>query len=179
LGDEFTGELSDAQKTMLHDAGLSADGLKRLERDLKAAKKEADRLDGTRVVVETELRYRYEIVGQAPRLGDGVAQVRAAGGIVGGTPPVSTAAAGGVRGNMVLVGERGPELVDLAPGSTVIPAGQSAAMMAGANGAGGPVHLEVTVRRGFDQGLADAILDMLEFRIRTGGELVGSIKERL
>lgn len=45
------------------------------------------------------------------------------GGVVG------RAASGGPRSNQVLVGEQGPEIVDLAPGSMVHPAGQSKAML--------------------------------------------------
>jgi phage-related protein len=59
----------------------------------------------------------------------------ASGGVVG------RAAEGGPRSNLVLVGELGPELVDVAPGSTVIPHGRTQAMLAGARG-GGPVVLE-------------------------------------
>lgn len=49
------------------------------------------------------------------------------GGVVG-------AAGGGPRSGLVMVGEQGRELVKLAPGSQVIPHGQTEAMMAGGGG---------------------------------------------
>lgn len=48
------------------------------------------------------------------------------GGVAG-----SHAAEGGPRGGRVLVGERGPEVVDMAPGSTVTPAGATRAILEG------------------------------------------------
>ena len=66
----------------------------------------------------------------------------ASGGIVG-------AASGGVHGGMRWVGERGPELVRLPLGSTVYPAGQSAAMAAqGGSGGGNSYSINVTVAPG-------------------------------
>lgn len=44
---------------------------------------------------------------------------------------ISGAAGGGPRGRQTLVGEHGPEIVDLAPGSTVHPAGETQRMLAG------------------------------------------------
>lgn len=54
---------------------------------------------------------------------DAALATKASGGIVG------HAAEGGPRNGMTLVGEHGPELVDLAPGSTVHSAGDSARLM--------------------------------------------------
>lgn len=61
-------------------------------------------------------------------IGPGVAGAigKASGGSIG------AAATGGVRGNMVLVGEQGPEIVKLPVGSTVFPHGQSKNMMSDA-----------------------------------------------
>ena len=63
-------------------------------------------------------------------------QPRAHGGIIG------TAATGGARNGMTLVGEQGPELVKLPFGSTVYPAGQSRNMMQAA-ASGGPGKLQI------------------------------------
>lgn len=52
---------------------------------------------------------------------------------------ISGAAGGGPRGNWTWVGEQGPELVKLAPGSTVIPSGQSKRMGARGMAGGGLV----------------------------------------
>lgn len=62
----------------------------------------------------------------------------ATGGIIG-------AAGGGPRSRMTLVGEQGPELVDLAPGSTVRSNPDSRRMMAGGGGDGGEMHIHVSI----------------------------------
>lgn len=71
---------------------------------------------------------------------------RAHGGVVG------SAQSGGVRNGLTLVGEEGPELVDLAPGSQVFStpdtariAGQGGAGMLGGMGAGPGMGMNVTV----------------------------------
>ena len=179
LGDEFTGELSDAQRKMLKDAGLSAAAVRQLEDDLEDAKREADRLDGTRVVVETVLRYRYEIIGQAPTaLPGGPAQAFAHGGVVGAT---SQAQGGGPRGNRVLMGEHRPEVVELAPGSRVIPSVDQASdrgQMNGFGGGGGVLEVRAVVGSGDE--LMDAIVRRLQFRVRTegGGSAVQLLERR-
>ncbi|MFD6035718.1 hypothetical protein ACFWHF_14425 [Streptomyces griseoincarnatus] len=61
------------------------------------------------------------------------------GGIVG------RAAEGGPRSNMTLVGEQGPELVNLAPGSTVHTNGDTARMLAGMASAGGGRPLDLSM----------------------------------
>src|SRR5690606_21234718 len=57
LGDEFTGRLSQAQRQMLEDAGLSEQAIERLAEDLANAKDEAERLDQTRVRVQIETNF--------------------------------------------------------------------------------------------------------------------------
>jgi hypothetical protein len=159
LGDEFTGKLSDAQRQMLRDAGLSDAAIRRLETDLKDAKREADRLDGTRIrITTTELRItQHQNVFLAP-VGSRQ-QAMAHGGISG-------AQGGGPRGRRVLVGEQGPELVDLAPGSTVHTADATQAMLAAGNGFGGPLRLEVVPGISGDR-LLDALIESLSLRVRT------------
>lgn len=61
------------------------------------------------------------------------APLRAAGGGIG----LSTAATGGARSNMTLVGEQGPELVNLAPGSRVRSNPDTRRIMGAAGGTGG------------------------------------------
>lgn len=63
---------------------------------------------------------------------------RATGGNIG------AAATGGIRSNMTLVGERGPELVDLPPGSHVRSNGDSMRMM-GAAGNGSPLVVNLSL----------------------------------
>lgn len=92
--------------------------------------------------------------------------MNAHGGVVG---HYGTAASGGVRGNMTWVGEQGPELVDLAPGSTVHSAGDSRRMMAnmgGQGGGGAPMVIQLTLGT---TALGEVILDPLRKAIWTRG----------
>ncbi len=81
---------------------------------------------------------------------------------------VTGAASGGPRGNWTMVGEQGRELVKLAPGSTVIPNGQTEAMMSGqGTGAGGsPTVLEI---RSGGSRLDDLLVEILRKAIRARG----------
>jgi hypothetical protein len=93
--------------------------------------------------------YRKVNAGEAPPY-----QHYAHGGIVG-------AAGGGPRSNMTWVGENGPELVNLSPGSTVYSAGDSKRMAAGMGGGGGGPVINVYVQGS----------------IRSDRELVGIIRD--
>jgi hypothetical protein len=81
---------------------------------------------------------------------------------------VTPAAGGGPRGRRTLVGEHGPELVDLAPGSMVHPAGETARMLG--QQAGGVARVELVLRS--DGGrLADLLLELLQEAVRDRGGL--------
>lgn len=102
---------------------------------------------------------------------------KAAGGAVG---QVSQAASGGPRSNRVLVGEQGPEIVDLAPGSNVHTNSDSRRMLAGAGqGGGGQFSARVTVDR--SQGSSRELIDMLIKALRieifnlTGGDVQAAL----
>jgi hypothetical protein len=92
----------------------------------------------------------YKSFGSKPNtaiggIGNKFAKGYASGGVVG------HAAEGGVQSNMTLVGEDGPELVNLAPGSQVTPASGTRATLAGMGG-GGRVQVELVIS-GNDQGM--------------------------
>jgi hypothetical protein len=82
----------------------------------------------------------------------------ASGGI---TPDYSTAAQGGPRSNRVLVGEHGPEIVDLAPGSRVHSNPDTERMLAGGAGAA-----PALVYQGDGSPLDRALFDYFRDRIR-------------
>jgi hypothetical protein len=82
------------------------------------------------------------------------------GGIVG------TAATGGARNNLTLVGERGPELVDLAPGSRVRSNDDTRRMFAQGGDSSGHVVLEV--RSGGTQ-MDDFIVEIIRKAVRVRG----------
>lgn len=82
------------------------------------------------------------------------------GGIIG-------AAGGGPRSNLVMVGEQGRELVRLPFGSTVIPNGQTEAMMAGAGSGGGgrtTLYLDTAGSR-----LDDLLVEVIRLAVRDRG----------
>jgi hypothetical protein len=105
-----------------------------------------------------EIHYFYTSSGrrvEAGIVGTGVVPGRAHGGISGGGPTV--------------INEQGPELVNLPSGSTVIPAGTTANMLAGG---GQPVQVNLYVERS-----GDPVLDMFmnlmadRIRVRHGGNV--------
>ncbi len=98
----------------------------------------------------------------------------ASGGIVGQMPSVGQAASGGIRGGLTLVGERGPELMDVAPGSRVYSNGDSQRMAAGA----GTEDLAVEVSwAGSSDPLVNGIMEGLRFKIgrKFGGNVQGAL----
>ncbi|MFD5419504.1 hypothetical protein ACFWJT_15945 [Streptomyces sp. NPDC127069] len=94
-------------------------------------------------------------------------QAQAHGGVIG-------AAGGGPRSRMTLVGEQGPELVDLAPGSRVRSNPDSRRIadgMAGGSG-GGPIVIQLTLD---GRQVAEAVFDPLRYEIRTRGGNVQAV----
>ncbi len=112
-------------------AKLQAD-ISDLERKLRAARGELNALNGKTATTYVDVWTRNR--GYA---GNSVTGARAMGGVIG-----SRAATGGVRGNMTLVGEQGPEIVDLPAGSHVRSNPDTRRLMAGGGG-GGPTVLEI------------------------------------
>ncbi|MET0916724.1 MAG: hypothetical protein ABWY81_11060 [Jiangellaceae bacterium] len=103
---------------------------------LAAAQDRINRMHGKTVTV----RVSVSGLERLDNLGHRIGGYKASGGVVG-------AASGGVRSNMTLVGEHGPELVNLPPGSRVNSNEDSMRMMSG-NGSGNsgvivvPVYLD-------------------------------------
>lgn len=118
-------EIKSVPKSKQHEVQGRIDGLLA---KLRAAQAAINRLHGKTITI-TEY-YRKVNAGQAAPY-----QHYAHGGVVG------KAADGGPRSNMTWVGEQGPELVDLAPGSMVHTAGDSRRMADSwqGGGGGGPV----------------------------------------
>jgi hypothetical protein len=82
------------------------------------------------------------------------------GGVVG------TAATGGIRSNMTLVGENGPELVDLAPGSHVRSNSDSRRLVGQGGGGGGPITIQLVMD---GQRLAEVLFDPLRNQVFSRG----------
>lgn len=125
-----------------------------LNRSLNAARDKLARLDGYTIqtYVDTWQRNR----GYA---GNSVTGARATGGNIG------AAATGGVRRNMTLVGEHGPEVVDLPGGSHVRSNSDSRRMMAGGGG-GAPTTLVIEAA---NDDVSRMLLKILRGAIRVQG----------
>ena len=80
---------------------------------------------------------------------------------------ITGAAGGGPRSNRTLVGEHGPEIVDLAPGSMVHPAGESQRML----GQGGGAQRVEIVLRSDGSRLSDLLLELFQEAVRDRGGL--------
>ncbi|MGW7440603.1 hypothetical protein [Streptomyces sp. NPDC054849] len=106
-----------------------------------------------------EVRVHYRTIGYIPSGGHQFE--KASGGIIG-------AAGGGPRSRMTLVGEQGPELVDLAPGSRVHSNPDSRRIAAGMGGGGGNGPIVLEIRSGGSR-WDDMLVDSLRHAIRVKG----------
>lgn len=86
----------------------------------------------------------------------------------GGISGAQHAQGGGPRGNDTIVGENGPEMVELPFGSRVIPSGQTASRVAEAGGGGEPTRLVLEINSGGAR-LDDLLLEVLRKSIRVRG----------
>lgn len=88
---------------------------------------------------------------------------------------ITGAAGGGPRSNTTLVGEYGPELVDLAPGSRVRSNADSRRIASAGNGGGGPIVIQLMIA---GQTIGDIVLDPLRKTIATKGGNVQAVLGR-
>lgn len=104
----FEGRLTPSMKAAMEAAGLTASQIDAVERQAIEARRALEKFQGNYSATVTTRNVRiWEEQGSWSGQGG-----RAHGGITG-------AAGGGPRGDMTLVGENGPELVDLPPGTQV------------------------------------------------------------
>ncbi len=159
----FNGKLTPAMRNALRNAGNTADQIDALEKELIKAWKAANKWAGTwKATYITE----YKTMGLKSGSAYGGWQGLATGGIVG-------AATGGTHTGMRMVGEHGPELVDLPAGTRVHSApdtkrmtSQSSPALAGLGGASGlnvvlkfdPSHAPEAVR-GIMEGIRAEVRD--------------------
>jgi len=184
LGDTFNGTMTPALRNTLHAAGLTDKQIDELGKQFREAKRDGDRfaknyvasakVNGTSGAsqkirsITDDLRdfqgtwtatmiTNYKTFGK-PGSHGGLAH----GGIKG-------AANGANSSGLTWVGENGPELADLPPGTSVHTAGDSQRMMKGAGGQGGEQALVIRLDDSGDAGLLREIVRHLRFEVSTQG----------
>jgi len=126
-----------------------------LTKELGKAQAALARINGTTATTYVDVWTRNRTYG-----GNSVTGARRHGGVVG------AAASGGVRSNMTLVGEGGPELVDLPTGSRVRSNPDTRRMMGGSGGGGAPVVIEF---RSSGSALDDMLLEIFRKAVHVRG----------
>lgn len=178
LGDTFDGKMTPAMRRTLQLAGLEDKAIDRLEKQFQQAKEAGDKFSRTYRAKATldDARAKNGIKGLLRDLNkfDGVwtatmltnyamfGKPGSGGGLA--TGGIKGAANGGVRSDLTWVGEQGPELVDLAPGSRVHSNPDSKRMAAAAGGGGGPITVNLVVD---GRVLAQAMMDPQREIVRT------------
>lgn len=114
--------------------------------------------------VTIKIRQIFTTVGTILQQIAGKLAGKAAGGIVGS---VGHAAEGGIRNGLTLVGENGPELADLAPGTRVHSNGDSRRMLS--QGAGEQTSKPLVLDRSMDQTLLGVLIKILRMAIAAQG----------
>lgn len=169
--DDLKKKLADAKARLAHAPKSQTAKIKGeisdLTKKLKTAQAQVDKLHGKTIVVRTNF---VNVGSPSDKNANGVPDLyEAHGGIIG-------AAGGGPRSRRTLVGEQGPEIVDLAPGSMVHTAGDSRRMMAGSGGGGGgPVVLEI---RSGGSRMDDLLVEVLRSAVRLRGGDVQTVLGR-
>lgn len=132
-------QLTEAKRKLKDTVGTKAEAkvranIRDLERKIASAKRQLESMNGRTATsyVYTVYQDRYTSLDQRQRR-----HGLRTGGVVG------TAATGGVRNNMTLVGEDGPELVDLPGGSRVRSNPDTRRIMGGGMGGGQTVRLMI------------------------------------
>lgn len=136
-----TGHLTDQQKALLKSAGASAGTIKSLDTQLQNAYKSAHRLDGYNVDITVTEHFKQTGKYISPSQFANPTQLYsglASGGIKG-------AANGATSSGLTWVGETGPELMNLPPGTSVRSAGDSKRTAGQMDGAGGPLIVQLHV----------------------------------
>lgn len=135
-------------------AKLQAD-ITDLNNKIASAQRQLAALNGTTATTYVDVWTRNKTYG-----GNSVTGARRHGGVVG------AAASGGVRSNMTLVGEGGPEVVDLPTGSRVRSNPDSRRVMGGSGGGGGPVVIEI---RSSGSAVDDMLLEIFRKAVHVRG----------
>ncbi len=171
----FNGGLTPAMRTALKAAGLTTDQMDELEKELKAAKRAGDSWAKTYVA---KYHVKYSSSGsKTGNFGEG-GDYSGVGGLASGG--IKGAASGASWSGLTMVGEHGPELIDLPAGSRVSSAPDTQRMLSGGHPAGGiPSFSSQTLKLVLDPSagskLTRAIMEMIRAEIRTEGGNVQTV----
>jgi len=164
----FNGRLTPAMRKALDNAGLTKKQINDLERELRQAASAASDWEGTyRQKYITSYVTNYSGPKEQLPYGTG----RAHGGPTGA---VRGAQDGATSSGMTLVGEHGPELLSLPPGTQVHTNADTQRMMSGGS-RGGSDTLVVSPDMSRLDGLSRAIMEMLRYEVRAGGGNVQTV----
>lgn len=164
----FSGKFSPALIKIFHDAGIADDKIREMEKSLRAAK----------VAGEAFAKpYKAQLILDTSKFYGSLAAARNA---AEGNEYVSGRASGGPvkAGKSYMVGENGPELVTFGEDGYVHPAGQTQGMLSGTSGGSVPagwgsspmaVQVEVVGYRTTGNALLDALIEGIQFKVRTVG----------
>jgi hypothetical protein len=161
-----TGHLTNEQKALLKSAGASDGTIKALDASLKKAYDQAKKLDGFNVDITVTEHFKQTGKYISQSQFDNPTQLYS--GLAHGG--VSGAANGSTSGGLTWVGERGAELLDLPPGTSVRTAGDSkrdAAAWGAASGGGAAVT--VAFDKAGLSGLAAALVETIRAEVRYQG----------
>lgn len=167
----FDGNLTPSMRNVMRQANLTDDQIRDLERALRSARGAADRWEGT--FTQTYITKYKEMGLKSPSGGMGGFQGHASGGITG-------AATGGVHSELRAVGEQGPELIKLPPGSHVYSNPDTTSMMAAGgihgarslghpSGAQGASNISLRFDPAGTHKMIRAIMESLRAEIRSEG----------
>ncbi len=134
--------------------------ISQLERQIAAAKRDLNNLNGKTV---TTYVVNYTQQRNAGYAGNSATGGRARGGIIGYAQGGLVRASAAARS--VLVGEEGPELVNLPPGARVNTAGATRGMMGQGNG---PANVTLTIRSGGGK-VDNMLVEILRHAVRVRG----------
>lgn len=176
--DGFDGKLTPAMRAAMRQAGLSSKEMDRLEKELMAAWRASNKWAGDYYANYT---VKYSTVGK--KTGDFGAggNFTGVGGLAHGG--VAGAAVGGMHSGLRMVGEFGPELVDLPAGTRVTSAPDTQRMLSGGNAAPPPAgfsastmqRLNLTFDPAGASELVRAIMKTLRAEIRDQGGSVQTV----
>lgn len=159
----FDGKLTPAMRTALRNAGLTTGQMRNLEKELRDSARAANAWEGT--FTQTFVTRQIITRSNGTKFSTGAGSSRDNGKESGGV--VGAAANGSTSSGLTMVGEHGPELLDLPPGTQVSSNPDTERRLSA--GGGGPTSLLVAVDTSRADGLWRAILEGLRLTIRAEG----------